>query len=57
MEEIEKKETEQEETVTMNKSDYDKAIQSAEDKLVLSIVRRLKTLEEKVNTLIPEREI
>lgn len=56
MEEIEKKENEQEETVTMSKADYDKAIQSAEDKLRTKYSKEIKELEEKVTALTPKEK-
>lgn len=54
MEELEKKE--QEETVTISKADYDKAIQSAEDKLRTKYSKEIKELEEKVATLTPKEK-
>ena len=39
---------EQEETITMSKTDYDKAIQSAEDKLRTSYSEKIKELEAKL---------
>ena len=39
---------EQEETITMSKTDYDKAIQSAEDKLRTSYSEKIKDLESKL---------
>ena len=39
---------EQEETITMSKTDYDKAIQSAEDKLRTSYSAKIKELESKL---------
>jgi hypothetical protein len=41
---------EQEETITMSKTDYDKAIQSAEDKLRTSYSEKIKELEAKLPT-------
>ena len=41
---------EQEETITMSKTDYDKAIQSAEDKLRTSYSAKIKDLESKLPT-------
>lgn len=54
MENIEKKE--QEETVTMSKTDYDKSIQSAEDKLRTEYSKKIKKLEDKVTTLTPKEK-
>lgn len=56
MENTEKKENEQEETVTMSKADYDKAIQSAEDKLRTKYSKEIKELEEKVTALTPKEK-
>ncbi|MDD4592471.1 MAG: hypothetical protein PHG06_18880 [Parabacteroides sp.] len=56
MEEIEKKETEQEESVTMTKADYDKSIQSAEDKLRTKYSKQIKELEDKITELTPKEK-
>ena len=53
MEDTKKKETEQEETVTMSKADYEKSIQSAEDRLRTKYSKQIKDLEDKVATLTP----
>jgi len=45
---MEEKTNENEETVTMTKTDYDKAIQSAEDKLRTSYSAKIKELESKL---------
>lgn len=42
-----------EETITMSKADYNKAIQSAEDKLRTSYSKKIKELEDKVAALTP----
>ena len=47
---MEKDTNEQEETITMSKTDYDKAIQSAEDKLRTSYSEKIKELEAKLPT-------
>ena len=54
--EEEKKETEQEETVSMSKADYEKSIQSAEDKLRTKYSKQVKDLEDKVATLTPKEK-
>ena len=54
MEEIEKKENE--ETVTMSKAEYDKAIQSAEDKLRTKYSKEIKELQDKITTLTPSEK-
>lgn len=41
------------ETITMSKSDYDKAIQSAEDRVRTKYTKDIKALEEKVASLTP----
>jgi len=56
MEEIEKKENEQEETVSMSKSDFDKSIQSAEDKLRTKYSKQIKEMEEKITALTPKEK-
>lgn len=56
MEEIEKKETEQEETISMSKADFDKSIQSAEDKLRTKYSKQIKELEDKVTALTPKEK-
>ena len=56
MEEIEKKETEQEESVTMSKADYEKSIQSAEDKLRTKYSKEIKALEDKITELTPKEK-
>lgn len=56
MEEIEKKETEQEETISMSKADYDKSIQSAEDKLRTKYSKQIKEMEEKITALTPKEK-
>lgn len=56
MEEIEKKETQQEESVTMSKADYEKSIQSAEDKLRTKYSKQIKELEEKITELTPKEK-
>ena len=55
MEEIEKKEI-QEETISMSKSDFDKSIQSAEDRLRTKYSKQIKDLEDKVTTLTPSEK-
>lgn len=54
--EDEKKETEQEETISMSKADYDKSIQSAEDKLRTKYSKEIKTLENKITELTPKEK-
>jgi len=56
MEEIEKKETEQEESITMSKSDFDKSIQSAEDKLRTKYSKQIKEMEDKITELTPKEK-
>lgn len=56
MEEIEKKETEQEEAISMSKSDFDKSIQSAEDKLRTKYSKQIKEMEEKITALTPKEK-
>lgn len=55
MEEIEKKD-EQEEVLTMSKTDYDKSIQSAEDRLRTKYSKQIKDLENKVAELTPKEK-
>ena len=55
MEEIEKKD-EQEESVTMSKADYEKSIQSAEDKLRTKYSKQIKEMEEKITKLNPKEK-
>ena len=55
MEEIEKKD-EQEESVTMSKADYEKSIQSAEDKLRTKYSKQIKEMEEKITELTPKEK-
>ena len=55
MEEIEK-ENEQEESITMSKSDFDKSIQSAEDKLRTKYSKQIKEMEEKITALTPKEK-
>lgn len=45
--------TKNEDTVTMSKADYEKAIQSAEDKVRGKMSREIKTLQDKVKELSP----
>lgn len=42
-----------EETVTMSKADYDKAIQAAEDRLRTKYSKEIKTLQDKITELTP----
>jgi hypothetical protein len=55
MEEIEKKD-EQEETISMSKADFDKSIQSAEDRLRTKYSKQIKDLEEKITALTPKEK-
>lgn len=55
MEDTEKKET-QEETISMSKSDFDKSIQSAEDKLRTKYSKQIKEMEEKITALTPKEK-
>lgn len=55
MEEIEKKD-EQEESVTMSKTDFDKSIQSAEDRLRTKYSKEIKALEDKITELTPAQK-
>lgn len=45
--------TDENETVTMSKSDYEKAIQSAEDKVRGKLSKEIKTLKEEIKSLKP----
>ena len=56
MEDTKKKETEQEETISMSKSDYEKSIQSAEDKLRTKYSKQIKEMEEKITELTPKEK-
>jgi len=55
MEDTEKKET-QEETISMSKADYDKSIQSAEDRLRTKYSKQIKEMEEKITALTPKEK-
>lgn len=53
MEQDEKPNEQQEENVTMTKTEYQKAIQSAEDKLRTNYSKQIKGLEDKIKELTP----
>ena len=56
MEENTNVETQEQDTITISKSDYEKAIQSAEDKLRTKYSTDIKALNDKVTELTPKQK-